>query len=129
MQPPPTAADLLATVAELLDEHVVPALSGPVQHQTRVAASLVGIVERELRLGPDVDTAERTSWNRLLESSGHGDPDRDVQADLAALRARVADVLRRGDSDADLPTWEALMHTVRGDLRISKPGHDSWDGD
>lgn len=130
MQPPPTAADLLATVAELLDDHVVPALSGPVQHQTRVAASLVAIVERELRLGPEIDAHERAAWIELLSTTE--EQDTLVEADLATLRARVAEQLRHADTaDTAAPatTWNTLMRTVRADLRICKPGHDSWEGD
>ena len=41
MQPRPTAEEILRDVAALLDDVLVPALSGPAQHQARVAASLV----------------------------------------------------------------------------------------
>ena len=66
MQPRPTAAELLAIVAEVLDRDIVPALDGPVQHHARVAASLVAIVERELRLAPDAADAELAASLALL---------------------------------------------------------------
>ena len=47
MQHSPTAAELLATVVEVLSDEVVPILDGPVQHHARVAANIVAIVERE----------------------------------------------------------------------------------
>ena len=50
MQPRPTAEEILRDVAALLDDVLVPALSGPAQHQARVAASLIGIVHREVQL-------------------------------------------------------------------------------
>jgi hypothetical protein len=124
VQQPPTAAELLAIVVEVLTDEVVPALTGPVQHKARVATNLVAIVERELRLGGDAATREGTAIAALL-----GDVHDD---DLATLRARLASELRRSMAD-DEPTnqnvWRALMAAVRDDLTIAKPGHDAWDGD
>lgn len=124
MQPPPTAADLLAIVGEVLAEEIVPALHGPVQHHARVAASLVGIVERELRLGPAADAAEAQALGELL---GTGDT-----ADLDGMRAEIASRLRAGLADepsSAAPVWQVLMDSVRADLGICKPGHDTWTGD
>lgn len=125
MQPPPTAADLLAVVAEVLTDEVVPALSGPAQHHARVAASLVGIVEREWRLGADQAVAERAALTELLGAA-------DTDASLLELRERLAGALRSGLADtdeADRRVWTTLMDAVRGDLAIAKPGHDVWEGD
>ena len=124
MQQPPTATELLATVAEVLEREVVPALSGPAQHHARVAASLVGIVERELRLGPDAAQRERDAIDRLL---GPNDA-----ASLAERRGDLAARLRAGfadDDGIDVQVWDALMDAVRADLSIAKPGHDGWAGD
>jgi hypothetical protein len=124
MQQPPTATDLLATVAEVLEREVVPALHGPVQHHARVAASLVGIVERELRLGPEAAERERDAIDRLLGA--------DDDASLAERRADLARRLRAGFADeapTDTTVWQALMEAVRADLSIAKPGHDAWEGD
>ena len=137
MQPRPTAIELLAAVASVIEEQLVPALTGPAQHHARVAASLVGIVERELRLGPEADALERASLMPLLESM----PDNEAveraadaaSADtLAALRVAVAKALRAGGADDDAAgaaAWPVLMDGVRRDLAIVKPGHDSWEGD
>ena len=123
MQPRPRADELLATVAEVLERDLVPALSGPAQHHARVAASLVGIVERELRLGPAAADREVEVLQGLLGSS---------DGDLLALRTRLAAELRAGFADdpgRDAQVWPALMELVRADLSISKPGHDSWEGE
>jgi hypothetical protein len=125
VQQPPTAAELLATVVEVLTDEVVPALTGPVQHHARVAANLVAIVERELRLGGDAATRERAAIAALLDSD-------DGTSDVATLRARLAAALRSGmadDETIDENVWRTLMAVVRDDLSIAKPGHDAWDGD
>lgn len=125
MQQPPTAAELLSTVVEVLTDEVVPALTGPVQHHARVAANLVAIVERELRLGGDAATRERAAIAALLDSD-------DGTSDVATLRARLAAALRSGmadDETIDENVWRTLMAVVRDDLSIAKPGHDAWDGD
>jgi hypothetical protein len=126
VQQPPTAAELLATVVEVLTADVVPVLTGPVQHNARVAANLVAIVERELRLGGDAATRERAAIAALLGV------DVDGTGDLATLRVRLAAELRGGMADDDTTNegvWRTLMAVVRDDLAIAKPGHDAWDGD
>ena len=111
-------------MAQVLDEEIVPALSGPAQHHARVAASLVAIVERELRLAPAAADREREITGRLLGE------DIDADGDLVDARAELARRLRAGLADGDDGTvWTALMECVRDDLSVSKPGHDAWDGD
>ncbi|MEN9504307.1 MAG: hypothetical protein RI958_233 [Actinomycetota bacterium] len=126
MQQRPTSGELLAAVAEVLERDIVPALSGPAQHQARVAASLVAIVEREIRLGAGAAEREVDALRSLV-------PDRsDELLDLATLRAVVAGRLRAGSADdesAHAATWSTLMAIVKDDLQIAKPGHDSWDGE
>src|SRR6187431_771870 len=126
MQPRPTAEEILRDVAALLDDVLVPALSGPAQHQARVAASLVGIVHREVQLSAGNDAAERDAWTALLGDTAPPD------ADLLTLRQAAADALRGGladDPDTDVTVWPVLLQSTRADLAIVKPGHDSWDGD
>jgi hypothetical protein len=118
MHQPPSAADLLRTVAETLADDVVPATSGPAQHQARVAANIASIVARELELGPEVRSREHD----LLREIGD-------EADLAAA---VAAALRKGSADSDEEHERVrtlLTEIVRGDLSISKPGYDDWDGE
>ena len=126
MQPRPTAIEILTVVAEVLERDIVPALGGPAQHHARVAASLVGIVERELRLGPAQTERELAALRAAL-------PDVDIDAaGLVDARARFAAALRSGAADdpaAEAATWASLFASVRDDLAISKPGHDGWQGD
>jgi hypothetical protein len=125
MQPRPTASELLETVARVLEEQIVPALSGPVQHSARVAASLVAIVERELRLSPTADATESASLRSVLGN------DAPTDASLADLRSTFASALRSGLGDDDAKSkdlWAVLMAGVTSDLAVVKPGHDSWSG-
>jgi hypothetical protein len=132
VQPRPRADELLATVAEVLERDLVPALSGPAQHHARVAASLVGIVERELRLGPAAQAREVEVLRGLLGTSVDTATDHTTsEDDVVALRTRLAAELRAGMADDPARAaeiWPALMELVRADLAIAKPGHDSWDG-
>jgi hypothetical protein len=58
MQYGPTVAQLLAAVAELLQNTLLPALPPGLQHQARVGANVVRIVGRELELGADAARRE-----------------------------------------------------------------------
>lgn len=129
MQHPPSASQLLTAVAELLNDEILPALSGPVQHKARVAASLVSIIEREIRLGPGAQSEEQRLLGEIfdLTASGTANP----PEDLDSLRLTVATHLRNGaasEPEVHAQVWERLMQIVRADLSIAKPGYDSWDG-
>jgi hypothetical protein len=117
----PSASELLADVADLLDDRVIEALSGPLQHQVRVAANLTRIVEREVRLGGPAAEAERARLSAFVTDDG----------DLVAMRARLAQRLRSTDPidrDELVAIHAALAATARDDLTIAKPGYDSWTG-
>jgi len=123
MHQPPSAADLLRTVAETLSDDVVPATTGPAQHQARVAANIASIVARELELGPDVRARE----DQLLREIGGA-----AVNNADELSAAVAELLRSGaaDTESEHDRVRALLtEIVRGDLSIAKPGYDDWDGE
>lgn len=121
MQFRPDANELLADIAALLEDKVIDAVSGPLQHQVRVAANLARIVEREVRLGAPAAAAERTRLAAFVADDG----------DLVAMRKRLCDRLL-GDGaigDDELRSiYDALQATLRDDLAISKPGYDAWTG-
>jgi len=123
MHQPPSAADLLRTVAQTLSDDVVPATTGPAQHQARVAANIASIVARELELGPDVRARE----DQLLREIGGA-----AVNNADELSAAVAELLRSGaaDTESEHDRVRALLtEIVRGDLSIAKPGYDDWDGE
>ena len=56
MQDRPTAAELLADIAELLEGEALDATSGALRHKIRVAGNLCRIIEREVSGGGAEDT-------------------------------------------------------------------------
>jgi hypothetical protein len=119
MQFPPEAAQLLHAIATLLEDDVLPAVAPELQHRVRVAAHLARLLEREVRLGPDIDARERDA----LGGRGSG-------STTLELAAALADRLRTEDDPAALTrAWTALVAIARDDLSIAKPGYDEWEGE
>jgi hypothetical protein len=121
MQFVPTAAEIAAAIAGLLDEQVIGAVPGHLQHPVRVAGHLARLLEREARLGPATAERERVLLGELL-----GIEDGDVATLTTALAERIR---AGGDDDFDRAAWATLVEITRGDLAIAKPGHDSWEGE
>ena len=103
----PTAAELVAAVADFLDSDVRNATDGQVSFHARVAANVLRTVERELL---DQTAGEVTA---SLNDLGFAD------------ETQLAAALRAGDLDGRagdvLPCLRAL---VRHRLRIAHPGYD-----
>jgi hypothetical protein len=116
----PTAAELLHSIADLLDDEVLGSTPPALQHQVRVAANLARILEREADLSP---AARAHEAERLAGLLGH-------EGDATDLSAELAGRLRTGDDAAfEREAWQALVAIARDDLAIAKPGHDSWEGE
>ncbi|HYR16773.1 MAG TPA: DUF6285 domain-containing protein [Mycobacterium sp.] len=103
----PTAAELVAAVADFLDNDVRTATEGQVNFHARVAANVLRIVEREL----SDDAAEEVT--DPLAALGFTD-----EAQLAAAIRAGTLVDRAGDV---LATLRAL---VRHRLAVAHPGYD-----
>lgn len=104
----PSAAELIAAVADFLDHDVRDAVTGQVNFHARVAANALRMVERELLAPEPEDVAA------ALETFGAED-----EADLAAA-------IRRGaldDRGADLMT--GLRALVRHRLAAAHPGYEN----
>lgn len=114
MQDRPTAAELVEAVIEFLTLDVAPRLDGRDAFQLRVARNALGIVQRELELGGELDAAEH---ERLVALLGHDGAPRELEWELArgirdgSIDARRADVLAH------------LRATVRGKLLVANPKH------
>ena len=111
----PTASELLAAIADFLREEATPVLDRTeprLGFQMRVAVNSLAILEREARLGPATDAAERA---RLVTLLGHDGTLEDLNRELARqLRAGTRD-----ESDAALMAH--LEATIAGKIAIANP--------
>lgn len=103
----PTAAELVAAVADFLDGDVRDATEGQVNFHARVAANVLRTVERELL---DASAAAATE-----AVAGLGFPD----------EAALAAAIRAGDLDDRPDDVLASLRTLVGHrLSVSHPGYD-----
>ncbi|MEU8245610.1 DUF6285 domain-containing protein [Nonomuraea sp. NPDC048916] len=103
----PTAAQLVAAVRDFLAADVLPAVDGRVRFHTRVAINVLGMVERELELGPAQAREHAVRLARLGVSS---------DAELAAA-------IREGRLDGDGALGPLLAQAVRAKLEVANPGY------
>jgi hypothetical protein len=104
----PTAAELVAAVAEFLDTDVRAATSGQVDFHARVAANALRIVEREL-----LDEGE-AECRAALAGLGFAD------------EKGLAGAIRAGEMDGRAKDVIACLRTlVRHRLAVAHPGYDS----
>ena len=114
MQDRPTAAELLEAVREFLDADVMPSVEGRVRFHARVAVNALGMLERELRLGPELDGAERRRLAALLGRD----------ADLPELMAELARRIRDGSLDDRRDDVVAVVReSVRAKLLVANPDY------
>src|SRR5262245_38249611 len=92
MQYEPSAAELLAAIAELLEDEVQGAVPATLTHKTRVAANLARILERQEALGPAAAARERERLAALAGPAG-----RDAGDDTVELARQVAQRIRTDD--------------------------------
>lgn len=104
----PTAGELVEAVREFLERDVMTATEGRVQFHTRVAVNVLGMVQRELELGPE----QAAAHHDRLQALGFGD-----EAELAAA-------IRSGDVDDRYDEIKAAVAaTVTDKLRVANPKH------
>ena len=102
----PTAAELVEAVREFVEGDVMASTEGRVRFHARVAANVLGMVQRELELGPQ----QTFDHGAALERLGVAD-----EAELAAAirDGRLDD--RRGE------VVDVLRQTVRAKLEVANP--------
>jgi hypothetical protein len=103
----PTAAELVAVVADFLANDVRSATDGQVNFHARVAANVLRIVEREL-----IDDSAAEVTGKLAELGF---------ADEAQLAAAIRSGALDERADDVLPTLRTL---VRHRLAVAHPGYD-----
>jgi len=102
----PTAAELIAAVAEFLETDVRESTSGQVNFHSRVAANALRMVERELLADPE------DGVNEALARLGYSD------------EAQLAAAIRAGDVDgAGEPVQATLRALVGRRLAAAHPGY------
>jgi hypothetical protein len=115
MQDAPTAAELIEAVLEFLENDVRATAVGRTKFHARVAMKVLGIVQRELELGPASDEAERARLLDLLPDAGREDS-------LAELNAELAGRIRSGSFAGKREALIAHLHeTLRDKLSIANP--------
>jgi hypothetical protein len=102
----PDAAGLVEAVREFLEHDVMHATSGRVQFHTRVAINVLGMVERELRIGTEQAARHTAGLSDLGFSS-----DAELAAAIrsGAVDSRIADVT------------EFVRDTVHDKLEVANP--------
>ena len=102
----PTAAQLVEAVREFLERDVMSVTDGRVQFHTRVAVNVLGMVQREIEMGP----AQRDAHAAGLARFGV-----DSEAELAeAIRTGALD-----DRAAEVRAF--VTETVRAKLEVANP--------
>ncbi len=102
----PTATELVEAVREWLERDVYPGAEGRLRFHTRVAVNVLGMVERELELGPAQAEAHRARLDQL----GVAD-----DAELAAA-------IRRGEFDDRHDELRRLLRETTDDkLKVANP--------
>ncbi|MGW0177878.1 DUF6285 domain-containing protein [Nocardia sp. NPDC003345] len=86
MQNRPTAAELLESLAELLEETLLPVLPPDLQHRARVGANLARILGREAEYGPAAAAREQ----ELLDAVPPGDEEALWRALTGVVRADLS---------------------------------------
>ena len=102
----PSAMELLEAVREWIDREVIPATDGRLRFHARVASNVLGMVEREMELGPAQLEAHRVRLARL------------GVADDAELAAAIRE--RRLDDRAD-EVRALLAEAVADKLAVANP--------
>jgi hypothetical protein len=103
----PTAAELVAAVADFLDNDVRAATDGQVNFHARVAANVLRIVERELTDSSAAEVADR------LAELGFAD------------ETQLAAAIRAGELDDRAADVLSMLRTlVRHRLAVAHPGYD-----
>ena len=104
----PTAAELVEAVREYLETRVMPRREGSAHFEARVARNALGIVERELMLGPEIAVAHES---RLRDLGVHDD-------------ATLAASIRAGEFDHDWePVAAVLAASARDQLLVANPNY------
>ncbi len=108
----PSMLELVDVVRAFIEQRAMPELKGHTAFHARVAANALGIVSRELKLGPAAATEEKTRLATLL---GHDGP-------LEELNRELCKQIREGTIGLETKGLkEHLDLTTRHKVEIDQP--------
>ena len=112
MMDQPSVLELVDAVRAFLETRAMPELTGHTAFHARVAANALGIVSRELKLGPQLAAEEK---QRLVGLLG-------VAAPLDSLNRELCRRIREETVGLDTPGLkDHLIATTRGKVMIDQP--------
>ena len=113
----PTTVELVEAVSEFLESKVMPAADPHTAFHTRVAVNTLGIIRRELELGPGLEAEEHQRLRQILGRDGG----------LDELNAELFRRIRDGSIDyQDQNLISHLYRTTMGRLSIDNPRYSSY---
>jgi len=123
MMDQPSMLEIVDVVRTFLEQRAMPELKGHTAFHARVAANALGIVSRELKLGPEAAEKERARLAALL---GHDGPLADLNCELcrqirdggigidSAALARHLDITTHDKVAIDQPNYAGLRQARSG---------------
>lgn len=131
VQDRPSAAELLATIGEYLDQDVLPLMQGNLRYHTLVAANLVAILGREVQAGLGPVRRERADLAALLgEAAAAGTDAEDLDESVLRLHGALQQRLlgpELPEREFLLAARDALERATLAKLAINKPGYERYD--
>lgn len=112
MQDDPNPIEILASVAALLRDEIMPQLSGAHAFNARVAANALDLVQRQLQIPANVPEEENQALRHFLGMEG----------DTAALTRELARRIADRTIDAADPALAALLFAItEAKLDVDQP--------
>ncbi len=117
MQDQPTAAELVESVRDFIQNVAMPQLQARDAFHARVAANALGIVQRELEIAPGDNSEELQRLRELLDTDGS----------LEDLNRELCTRIREGEIDLDTPgLLHHLNQTTLTKLAIDQPKYSGY---
>lgn len=117
MQDQPTTAELVESVRDFIQNVAMPKLQARDAFHARVAANALGIVHRELQIGPEKNDEELQRLRELLDTDGT----------LEELNRELCQRIRNGELTLDTPgLLNHLNQTTLTKLAIDQPKYSGY---
>ncbi len=125
MQDRPTAIELLEAAAQFIDRDIVPIAEGSRQFQARVAANVMRIVAREIRVEEFQLREEIAALSALLgRSKSETSSVQQMRETALALSLELVERIKAGDADKDpwrQQVFDVVRMLVEEKLKVANP--------